>query len=87
MPYSIGSVLNTTPADPGWTVTVTSPSSGDPTACPVVCWATVVVGHDAIGQMRTEVQAAFVLDREIWTVHGLNQVIETVYRLNAPGSL
>ncbi|MEV5943675.1 hypothetical protein [Streptomyces sp. NPDC051994] len=87
MPYSIGSVLNATPATAGWTVTVTSPSSGDPTACPIVCWATVVVGYDAVGQARTEIQAAFVLDREIWTAHSLDQVIETVYRVNAPGEL
>lgn len=87
MPNSIGSAFNITSAEPGWTVTVTSPSSGNPTVCPVISWATVVVGHDAIGQERTEIQAAFVLDREIWTAHSLDQVIETVYRVNAPGTL
>jgi hypothetical protein len=84
MPHAIGATVALAPAAPGWTVTVTSPASGDPVSCPIVAWASVVVGTTTDGEERTEIQPAFVLERDVWTFHHLNKVIETVHRINPP---
>ncbi|MEV7240427.1 hypothetical protein AB0N92_04075 [Streptomyces sp. NPDC093248] len=86
MPLAVGSITALAPAAPGWTVTVTSPSSGDPTTCPVISWASIVVGHDDYGRERTELQPAFVCGREVFTHHELAEIIETVYSINAPAA-
>jgi hypothetical protein len=86
MPLSTGSIVALAPATPGWTVTVTSPSSGDPVTCPVISWASVIVGHDEYGRERTEVQPAFVLGHEVLTRCQLSQIIATVYAINPPAA-
>lgn len=60
-------------AIPGWTVTVRSPSSGDPIAVPVAAW---VLAPSAAGEFGDHdlVQPAFLLDGGMWTSAEFNEV-------------
>ncbi|QUI32464.1 hypothetical protein H9W91_17545 [Streptomyces alfalfae] len=50
-------ITSLTTATPGWTVTVTDLTTGDPAVCPIVAWA-------AIG---SEVHPVFLAKGSVWT--------------------
>ncbi|MFF9688957.1 hypothetical protein [Streptomyces sp. NPDC014623] len=67
MTYAMHATTALVPAAPGWSVTVTDLSDGDPSLCPVVAWASVVTGFDSDGAVQTEIYPAFAAHGRIWT--------------------
>ncbi|MET8765828.1 hypothetical protein [Streptomyces sp. NPDC004658] len=72
------------PAEAGWQIVVTSPSSGDRKVCPIVAWAAQCLA-DADGTPQHGVHPVFVLDGRTWTLGDLDQIIRADGRILAPG--
>ncbi|MCZ4515690.1 hypothetical protein O3Q52_47810 [Streptomyces sp. ActVer] len=87
MKIATGSILNMTPAQPGWTVTF---HHGEPetVTCPVIGWATVVEALLGDGTALTSVKAAFVYLDSVWTADELREHDHEVSAvlLNAPAA-
>ncbi|MEU8132440.1 hypothetical protein [Streptodolium elevatio] len=66
MRYTRRSVVNLTPAEPGWDLELTRPGA-DSVLCPVIGWAVVVVDTTAGGDLETAIEPAFVYEGAIFT--------------------
>ncbi|MEU7376570.1 hypothetical protein [Streptomyces albidoflavus] len=86
MANALGSITSLAPAAPGWTVTVTSPVTGDPVTCPIASWASMVTTFDRNGCDLAEVQPVFVMHGSLWTHYDLEQVKATVFQINPPAA-
>lgn len=66
MRYTRRSVVNLTPAEPGWDLELTRPGA-DPVLCPVIAWAVVVVDTLPDGGTETAIEPAFVYEGAVFT--------------------
>lgn len=62
-----------TTAAPGWTVTTTSPTSGEPISAPIVAWILVPCTDGPLGDTG-HVHPVFVADGSTWTTPEYNEV-------------
>jgi hypothetical protein len=84
MRYTPRSVLNLTPAEPGWDVEVIRPGE-ETVMCPVVGWAVVVVSVGKDGEIETAIEPAFVYDGAVFTPAEFTHSIgELEYQLIEP---
>ncbi len=82
--YDGNEITALAPAEPGWSIVVTSPSSGDRTVCPIVSWA-AQCQPGADGVPEHGVHPVFVLDGRTWTLGDLDQIIRADGKILAPG--
>ncbi|MEU6295040.1 hypothetical protein [Streptomyces erythrochromogenes] len=79
-----GATVALAPAAPGWTVTTTSVSSGDPINAPIAAWASVVVDPARGLPEGTEIVAVFLVDGSMWTEIEFRDLFGYKITVNAP---
>ncbi|MDI2129197.1 hypothetical protein [Yinghuangia seranimata] len=84
MRYTRRSVVNLTPAEPGWDLELSRPGV-EAVLCPVIGWAVVVVDTTAEGLAETAIEPAFVYDGAVFTpAEFANTIGELEYQLIEP---
>jgi hypothetical protein len=82
--YDGNEITALTPAESGWRIEVTSPSSGNRELCIIVAWAAQCLPA-ADGKPEHGVHPVFVLDGRTWTLGDLDQIIRANGRIVPPG--